>query len=231
MGKKEQFDFFYAVGRTKIPLPPKRPLETFGATRLEYTLLAELEDNPGRVRIREGVIEARAPLVITPEEYVREALEGFGEEAHRFCDWLKANGENLRILQYGYKLSQEAFSEQIVSSTLAEAVDRAVAEVKDLRDPFHAVIEGVDNPWDVCLLQFFRMHTDASLPVNVREMEKARLGAARERASAKMNPDIENAFARAERDPSLVRELGAYLQRRGLFDEYHDRFFRLVRRT
>ena len=230
MGRNRQFDFIYAAAHTRVARPPARPLETFGATRLEYTLAAELDDYPGKIRIREGVIEARAPLVITPEAYVHDVLEGFGEEAHRFHEWLKANGENIKILQYGYRLSQETFSEQVVAGTLEEIMEKITAEAARKANPFHAVIEGVDDPWDVCLLQFFRMHTDRSVPVNVRELERAHRREMAERAGAGRHPDVERAFAKAEKDVTLVKELGAYLQRRGLFNEYQDRFFRLVRR-
>lgn len=228
MSKNKEFDFFYAMRHTRVARPPQRALETFGATRLDYTLVAELEDDPGKIRIREGIIEAKAPLVVTPEEYVNETVEGFGEEARKFLEWLKANGEGLKILQYGYKLSQESFSEQVVSGSLEEVLEKVVKDAESRRNPFQTVIAGVDEPWDVCLLQFFRMHTSRSVPVNVRELEKARLAQERERRAGG-DSDVEAAFRKAEENPSLVRELGAYLQKRGVFNEYQDRFFRLYR--
>ena len=39
-----------------------------------------------------------------------------------------------------------------------------------------------------------------------------------------------DAFEKAERDPSLVGELGGLLRRKGVFEQYQDRFFKLVRR-
>lgn len=229
MGGNSQFDFYYAMAHTRIARHPQRTLETFGATKIDYTLVAELQDFPNKIRIREGAIEAKAPLIVTPEAYVNEALEGFGEEAHKFLEWLKSNGENIKILQYGYRLSQESFSEQVVTGTMDEVLERVVRQSKENANPFHTVIAGVDEPWDVCLLQFFRLHTSRSVPVNVRELANAHAREARERRRGG-DSEVEAAFRKAEADPSLVRELGAYLQKRGVFDEYQDRFFNLYRK-
>ena len=64
-----QFNFWYAVQNTKVVRAPARALETFGATLVNYHLVAELEDDPHKVRIREGRLEAHKPAIITPEEY------------------------------------------------------------------------------------------------------------------------------------------------------------------
>ena len=203
-----QFDCWYAVRHTKVVHAPSRALETFGATRVNYRLVAELEDDPSKVRIREGRLEAHKPTLITPEAYVQDQLEGFGEQAKQYLDFLKQHEDNLRILQYGYCLSQEAFSEQVVTDN----------------------VDAVDNPWDVCLVHFFWLHVNASAPVNVRELERARAEAFMDATAPGVREDVERAFARAEQNPALVKELGAFLQREGVFERYQDRFFKLVRR-
>ena len=225
-----QFDCWYAVRHTKVVHAPSRALETFGATRVNYRLVAELEDDPSKVRIREGRLEAHKPTLITPEAYVQDQLEGFGEQAKQYLDFLKQHEDNLRILQYGYCLSQEAFSEQVVTDNVDAVVERVVADVKAANDPFATVIKGVDNPWDVCLVHFFWLHVNASAPVNVRELERARAEAFMDATAPGVREDVERAFARAEQNPALVKELGAFLRREGVFERYQDRFFKLVRR-
>ena len=225
-----QFDFWYAVRNTKIVRAPARALETFGETLVNYHLVAELEDDPRKVRIREGRLAAHKPAIITPEAYVQDQMEGFGEQARQYLEFLKQNEDSIRILQYGYCLKQEAFSEQVVTASVPDVIDRVVARVKDENDPFTTVIRGVDEPWDVCLVHFFWLHANASAPVNVREFEKVRTQALMEATAPAVREDVERAFARAESDPSLVRELGAFLQREGVFERYQDRFFKLVRR-
>ena len=226
----QQFNFFYAVQNTRIVRPPTRALETFGATLVNYHLVAELEDDPRKIRIREGRLEAHKPAIITPEAYVQDQMEGFGEQAKQYLEFLKQHEDSIRILQYGYSLKQEAFSEQVVTDTLDAVLERVVERVKAEDDPFATVIKGVDEPWDVCLVHFFWLHTNASAPVNVRELEKAQAQAFAEATSPAVRDDVENAFARAEKDPSLVRELGAFLRRQGVFERYQYRFFKLVRR-
>ena len=147
--EKKSFDFWYAVRNTQVVHAPSRALETFGETRIHYYHLAELPDVPGKVRVREGRLEAHKPLLITPEAYVQEEMAGFGEQARQYLEFLKQHQDAIRILQYGYRLSQEAFSEQVVTDSLDAVAERVEGEVKRSEDPFAAVIKGVDDPWDV----------------------------------------------------------------------------------
>ena len=52
---------------------------------------------------------------------MQDQMEGFGEAAKQYLDFLKQHEDSIRILQYGYCLKQEAFSEQVVTDTV-EAV-------------------------------------------------------------------------------------------------------------
>lgn len=228
--QSRQFDFWYAVHNTQIVRGPSRALETFGATRINYHHLAELPDDPRKVRVREGRLEAHKPAIITPEEYAEAQMDGFGAEARKYLDFLKEHRDSIRILQYGYQLRQEAFSEQVVTDSLEAVTARVVKEVEDAEDDFAAVIQGVDEPWDVSLVHFFWLHVNASAPINVREFEAARRQEMADSTPRAVRDEVEAAFARARADPSLVRELGALLRRRGVFDRYQDRFFKLVRR-
>lgn len=229
--QSRQFDFWYAVHNTKIVRGPSRALETFGATRINYRHLAELPDDPRKIRIREGRLEAHKPAIITPEEYAESQMDGFGEEARKYLDFLKANRDNIRILQYGFQLRQEAFSEQVVTDTLDAVTARVVADVEATNDDFAAVIQGVDEPWDVSLVHFFWLHVNASAPVNVREFEAAHQREMEDSTPRAVRDEVEAAFAKAQENPALVHELGALLPRKGVFDRYQDRFFSLVRRT
>lgn len=227
--EKRKFDFWYAANNTEIIQAPSRALETFGATLVNYHIVAELEDMPGKVRIREGRMEAHKPTIITPEQYAQEAMEGFGEEARKYFEYLKQNQDSVRILQYGYTLKQEAFSEQVVTDSVDAVVERVVQSVKDSGDKFSVVMKSVDNPWDVSLVKFFWMHVNASAPVNVREFEAARIRQFDDSIGFQVRDEVEDAFAKAESNPQLIKELGAFLKSKGLFERYQDRFFKLVR--
>jgi hypothetical protein len=163
----------YAAEATEVLHAPMRALETFGTTCVGYHLLAELEDYPGKIRVREGRLQASKPELITPEQYVKDEFDGFGEMARRYYEFLKRHEDSLKILKYGYRLKQESFSEQIVTDSMEAVAERVIREVKEGDRPFDAVIKGVDDPWDVCLMRFFWLHTNASVAHNMEDFKNA----------------------------------------------------------
>ena len=226
----KQFDFWYAVKNTEVVVAPRRHLETFGNTLLNYTLVCELMDTVGRVRIREGRLQGNQPQIVTPSSYAQLMLEGFGAEAHRYAEWLREHENEVRILRYGYELKQEAYSEQVVGGTLEEVLERVKQDVKRKDQPFQAVVKGVDDPWDVCVIHMFWMMAKNSLGPNVRELEARRMFEAREELPPDVRGEVERAFRAAERDASLTQALGKMLHARGVFEQYQDRFFALLHR-
>lgn len=228
--RKKNLDFWYAAANVEIVLPPERKLETFGSTLINYHLVSELFDEPGRVRVREGRLEAARPTLIMPSDYAKIDTSGFGDEAKKYLEFLREHEDSIRILEYGYNLRQESFSEQVVTDSMKAVVDRVVAEVKSSGNGFDAVLTGVDDPWDVALVKLFWLEVNASAAVNVRELEARRVAELAEAAPRSVREEVERAFEKAERDPSLVGELGGLLRRKGVFEQYQDRFFKLVRR-
>ena len=229
MKDKNTFDFWYAVNNTDIVLMPSRHLETFGTTVLQYHLISELMDSVGRVRIREGRMQANQPEIITPQSYSETLLEGFGEEATKYVEWLKEHEADIRILQYGYKLKQESFTENVVSEDKQAVVDRVESQVKDRGDPLSAVVVGVDYPWDVCLIKLFWEVVQSSAHTNVKQLAQKNFLEQDGGIPKGMRSEIEKEFLEASRNPSKITMLGHKLQQYGLFEEYQDRFFSLVR--
>ncbi len=230
MKKRDPFDFWFAVNNTEIVLLPKRHLETFGATLLHYHLVSELMDTVNQVRVREGRMQANKPQIVTPEAYSKVLLEGFGEAAGRYVEWLREHEKDVRILQYGYRLKQEAFSEHVVSDTIENVVERVKAEVERKNDPNHAVLRGVEEPWDVCLVKLFREVIQNSAEANIRELDQRRMFDQVDGVPRHVRDEIEAAFMAASRNPALIKPLGAKLQKHGLFDLYQDRFFSLFKK-
>lgn len=227
--ERDSFDFWYAVNNTDVKVMPSRHLETFGSTILNYHLISELMDDPGRIRIREGKLEAGRPVIITPGAYAETTMEGFGEEARQYVEWLKEHEQDIRVLQYGYRLKQESYSESIVSDALDPVIARVKKAVALSNDPMSAVVVGVDNPWDVCLVRLFWEVIQASALFNIREMQGRKLFESDGGVPRGIRNDIEEAFKAANRDPSRIKDLGARLHALGLFSEYEDRFFSLVK--
>jgi hypothetical protein len=100
-------------------------------------------------------MHANPPQIVTPDSYAKVMLDGFGEEATRYVEWLREHEKDVHILQYGYSLRQESFSEHVVSDELKAVVDRVEQDVKGRDDPLSAIVVGVDDSWDVCLVKLF----------------------------------------------------------------------------
>ena len=83
MSSNPDFDRWYAARKVRILLMPTHRLETFGNTIVNYHMLSELEDHPGKIRVREGRLEAHRPLVITPD-FGQITTEGIGEQAKAY---------------------------------------------------------------------------------------------------------------------------------------------------
>ena len=226
--KPTQFDFWFAVNNTEIVVPPKRPLETFGNTIINYHLVSELMDSIGKVRVREGRMQALRPQIITPSSYSNTLTEGFGEQAKQYLEWLKEHEDTVRILRYGYTLKQEAFSEQVLTETPEAVLDRVKADVASKKDPFAAVIKGVDDPWDVCLVRLFWTVIQNSAQSNIRELHERRMFEIQDGIPVGLRDEIEKGFQAAAKDAKLIKSLGKLLQDHGLFERYQDRFFSLV---
>ena len=171
MSSNPDFDRWYAAKSARFLVEPSHRLETFGNTLVNYHLVSELPDHPGKVRVREGRLEAHQPLVITP--HVAEVeMEGFGDEAKAYLEFLKENEKNLRILQYGYHLKSDNFSEQIVTDRLSVVTERVKDEVVASNDKFAAVVQCVDEPWDVALVELWLREVNRSAKGNIDELQK-----------------------------------------------------------
>ena len=229
MTDKHTFDFWYAVNNTEMILLPAKHLETFGSTMLNYHLITQMMDSVDQIKIREGRMKALRPQIITPEAYAQTLLEGFGEEAHKYVDWLKQHETDMRILQYGYTLKNESFSEHLVTDSLDSVVERVKNEASQKNDPFQAIAVGVDDPWDVCIVKMFWEIISKSTKANVSEMERHQLFEIQSGLPRGIREEIEKAFLAASKDSSLINRLGALLKHHRVFEEYQDRFFSLVK--
>jgi len=226
---QDSFNFWYAVNNTDVKVMPSRHLETFGNTIVNYHLISELMDDTGKIRIREGKLEAGRPQIITPDAYAQTAMDGFGEEARQYVEWLREHEQDIRVLQYGYRLKQESYRENIITDSLDPVVERVKKAVAEANDPMGAVVVGVDDPWDVCLVRLFWEVIQSSALYNIREMQNRKLFEQQGGIPRGVRNDIDAAFKAANRDPSQIKALGARLHTMGLFEEYQDRFFALVK--
>jgi hypothetical protein len=170
LSSNPQFDRWYAAQHVKVVALPRCQLETFGNTLVNYHMLSVLPDEPRKVRIREGRLEAHPPRVIAPHVSEIET-EGLGPEARQYLEWLRENEDKLRILQYGYQLKSDNYSEQVVTDSMRAVTDRVLEAVRESNDQFAAVVQGEDEPWDIALVELWRREVMRSAQKNIRELE------------------------------------------------------------
>lgn len=223
-----EFDFVYAVRHTEILRAPKRLLDPFDQTTVSYTLLTQPMDDPTKTRVREGKLQTFPPRLLLPGDLSTQELEGFGAQAERYLAFLRAHAAQIRILRYSYRLRRETYSETLLSEPLEVVRDRAAAALERRADPMAALVVGVDEPWDVCLLHLFMRLVQASVPRAIHALEERAKASFRERVSGDDRAEIERAFEAAAKDAALIKPLGRLLKEKGLFELYQDRFFALL---
>ena len=162
----------YAMETARLLCEPDRRIDTFGATRFKFTMLSEPMDSAGQVRIRQGEIEAQKPQIIRPDAMRGVELEGFQEKAGEFIDWLKANKLEPVFFQYGFVFKRTHVTEGILNDNIETVRDRVLTDVKATGDPTLAVIEGVDDAWEVCLLKFAIDMIGKSADINVFDFKR-----------------------------------------------------------
>ena len=224
MNQPNPFDFWYAVNNTELISSPSSRLETFGDTIVNYYLISELMDSVGKVRIREGHLKALKPEIITPQGLGQVDISDFGTEARKYADWLARNAGDLRILQYGFRLEKQEHREYIVNDNLENVLDRVKQEVSDKDDPLSAILLGVDDPWEVCLMKLMVELVQHSANGNIQDIRQQQIS-----QHKSLIQQIDQAFLEASRDPSRINSLADMLKQNGLWEQNEDRFFALVR--
>jgi hypothetical protein len=164
--------FFYALEHTKTHVEPTGLIETFGSTVFDFVLISELMDEVNRVRLRHGTLQAERPRIVTAEHYAKIMLDGFGDKAREFADWLEQHGDDLKLLRYGFQFTKSNLREEIVSGHLDNIVAEAARDARAGGDTRRAVIESVDDAWEVSLLKLAFDTAQRSSGANVGEWRK-----------------------------------------------------------
>ena len=148
----------YALETTRVLLEPDRRIDTFGDTRFEFLLLSELMDRTGEIRVRTGEMEALRPRILRPDSLQEIELEGFGDKARERMDALiekmQAQRKDLAFLRYGFRFRSGQVQEEIVHESMEVVRDRVLEDARRLGNPARAVIEGVDDAWEVSVFKF-----------------------------------------------------------------------------
>lgn len=151
-------DIQYALETTRVLREPDHRIQTFGETRFDFQIISELMDRVGEVRIRKGRVEAQRPQILRPEPYREIELDGFHPEVRermeRMIEKFHAEGHDLAFLRYGFRFSRGDVAEEIVHDSIDTVRERVMEDIRRSGNPALAVIEGVDDTWEVSLLKF-----------------------------------------------------------------------------
>lgn len=221
----KQDDIWYAANITEVIRPPRQLLETFGATQIRYVILAELLDQANKVRIREGTLYSERPQIITPSHFAEQLLDGFGDKAQEYADWLSSTGQTMRILKFGLQFRREVEHEETVDGDIETISKQACAAVEDRGHDPAVVLVGADELWEISLLKFGVEYIQQSAPHNIRDIAQRE-----NQRRDQTDNDIESAFRAAARDGSKLNYLGELLRKTRRFEQYQDRFYALVQR-
>ena len=164
--------FQYAIENTQVVRAPQGRIETFGNTSFRFYLVTELMDTVRQVRVRDGRLHAERPQILTPGYLQRSMLDGFGERAEAFMEWLQQHGRDLAVLKYGFQFRKTDVTENIVHNGVEEVLGQLGQAVDRSEDPLRAIIRGVDEGWEVCLLKFATDMIQESAGRNVDDFRK-----------------------------------------------------------
>jgi hypothetical protein len=164
--------FHYALENARTHVEPTGLIETFGSTTFDFVLISELMDEVNRVRLRRGTLQAERPRILAPSHYSKILLDGFGEKAREFADWVEEHGQNLKFLRYGFQFTKSNLHEEIVSGAIGKVVAQAAEEARAAGNTRRAVIESVDDAWEVSLLKLAVDTANRSAGGNIDEWKK-----------------------------------------------------------
>ena len=168
--RKDDFDF--AIENTQVILAPEGRIATFGSTSFQFYLISELMDRVDQVRVRNGKIHAERPQILTPEHFRNLLLEGFGEKAQRYVEQLQERLRNIADLRYGFQFRKTDVTEETIRDSIDAVISRTKRRVESGNEPLSAVIQGVDDAWEVCLLKFTIDMIERSSGGNIGDFRK-----------------------------------------------------------
>lgn len=170
-------NFLYAMETSRVIHEPDRRIATFGETRFQFQLVSELMDRSGEVRIRSGEMEACRPLLIRPNPDME--MEGFGDEARerlsKLLEQMHQQGIDLAFLQYGFRFRRSEVQEEIVHEPIADVRDRLLDDVRKSGNPNLAILEGVDDTWEIALMKFSLEMISQSHQINTFDLKRKKL--------------------------------------------------------
>ncbi|MGB5924818.1 MAG: hypothetical protein WBH01_01810 [Dehalococcoidia bacterium] len=215
----------YALEHTELIRAPRRELDTFGSSVIDYYVVTELMGNLSVVR--DGKVFAERPKIVTPAYLFN--VEGFSEQAKKYIAMTAQERPYESGIFYRYRNQPKGMN--VVSEPIRQVIEKLSSQIEEERNPLSTIIRGIEELWDVSLLMFIYELTTKSVRTNVAEFSRRGfLDMDAVGVPQGARDYIEELFEQANRNLARAPELVTELNRWGLFPEYQDRFFALFRR-
>ncbi len=236
------------MNETEVIKQPDKLLASFDSTTIHYYMLAtpmylefEGKEPDAETVIREGKIVWQKPKVITPSYMLR--VEGFSGEARKALEIMAEEDNDLAMILYSLRMSRDFEKMEIVSNSIPLVAKKISGDIEKRKDPYSAIIKGVDEFWDVSLSKFVQevvtksayfsqlpdLLKNSSIRVNSEGFPVITRDTTGYPVIAKN--EIEILFKLFEKGEIQSLELKQELDRWGMFDKYQDRFFKYFKRS
>jgi len=85
---------------------------------------------------------------------------------------LREHARNIAVLRYGFQFRKTDLSEQTLRDSIDVVINRTKRRVENENEPLSAIIQGVDDAWEVCLLKFTIELVERSSSGNLGDFRK-----------------------------------------------------------
>ena len=237
----------HAIENTRLLKEPEKLLSTYEATTVHYYMLSipfyiefEGKDPASETVIREGKITWQKPKLITPGYILR--MEGFSDEAKKAFHMLAGENADIALMFYKLKFIKDYDHMEIVSNSVEEVFRKITRDINNRKDPFCAIISGLDEYWDVSLMKFiydlastsaqFSQFPDLTRRnlLNLDSLGMTVVSKDKNGVPLVAKKEIENLFYLYEKGEIEAKNLKREIDSWGLFEIYEDRFFNLFKK-
>ncbi|HXM73717.1 MAG TPA: hypothetical protein VN904_00460, partial [Chthoniobacterales bacterium] len=93
-------------------------------------------------------------------------------KAERYIEQLREQARNIAVLRYGFQFRKTDVVERMFRDPIDAVIARTKSQVEGMAEPLGAVIQGVDEAWEVCLLKFTIDMIERSSGGNIGDFRK-----------------------------------------------------------
>ena len=223
---------------TVVVQSPQQRIFTFWETRFQYYVLCrrktpdkELSESPMALKsyegnvasftLRKGELICSKPKIVLPDQ-ANDLFKGFSSEADDFAQG-HFEEDYRQLSSLGYTFENHLIDKKNINENKQDILNKLAHENAKKLDV--AILLASEKHWSLSLLKLAFEAVNNSYRTNVVDLqERGYFRSEREQQES----EIELLFEDAELHKEVISELGEKLQEFNLFEQYEDRFFRLV---